>query len=233
MHDGHMGSTERPADRGRRRGRVLLRDAVAEFRRARVDASLSQALIGRALGRSDAWVSWTESGRNESLSVVDMSAMLACSGLELSLRAYPSGGGLRDAPQIEILAEFRGLVVPPWGWASEVPMPIAGDLRAWDCVLSRAVFRVGVDAESRLRDAQAVDRRVMLKQRDSGVDRAVILIRGTRSNRAALHEFGHALRANFPIPSAVALQALREGKDPGGNAIIILNRRGSGTATRW
>ena len=227
-----MGSTERPADRGRRRGRLLLRDAVAEFRRARVDASLSQGVIGRALGRSDAWVSWTETGRNESLSVVDLSALLSCSGLELSMRAYPSGGGLRDTAQIGILAEFRGLVVPPWTWAGEVPMPIAGDLRAWDGVLSRVRFRVGVDAESRLRDAQAVDRRVMLKQRDSGVDRAVILVPGTRTNRAVLREFGHAPRSNFPIPSAVALQALRAGEDPGGNAIIVLDRRRSAMGIR-
>ena len=87
---------------------------MAEFRRARVHASLSQDLIGRALGRSDAWVSWTETARNESLSVVELSAMVACAGLELSLRAYPTGGGLRDAPQIGVLAGFRGLVVPPW-----------------------------------------------------------------------------------------------------------------------
>jgi len=109
-------------------------------------------------------------------------------------------------------------------------MPIPGDLRAWDCVLSRDGFRIGVDAESRLRDAQAVERRVILMQRDSGVDRAVILVPATRTNRTVLHEFGQALRSNFPVASAVALRALRTGEDPGGNAVIVLDRRRSSSA---
>jgi Helix-turn-helix domain len=184
---------------------------------------LSQAQVGTSLGRSDAWVSWTETGRNDSLSVVDLSAMLACVGLQLSVRAYPASGGLRDGAQVALLAAFRAIVAPTWGWASEVPMPIPGDLRAWDAVLSRPACRIGVDAETRLNDAQAVDRRVMLKLRDSGVDRAIILVAGTRTNRSVLREFGPAVRTNFPVASAPALKALIAGADPGGNAIVILD----------
>lgn len=217
-----MGTSERPADRGRRHGRGLVNDVVREFRLARLGASLSQERVGRALGRSDAWISWTESGRNETLSIADAAAMLACVGMQLSVRAYPAGGRLRDSGQLALLAAFRNRVVPPWNWAAEVPIPIPGDLRAWDCVLSLPRCRIGVEAESRIRDAQAVDRRVQLKQRDSALDRAIVLVADTQTNRAALRAVGPAFWANYPVASSAALHALEAGADPGGNAVILL-----------
>ena len=222
-----MGLRERPADRGRRLGRERLAEALRDFRNARLERSLTQATIGRALGRSDAWVSWTESGGNTTLAIQDLAAMLACVGLRLSLRAYPDGGGLRDRAQLELLAAFRQLVGPHWAWATEVPIPIPGDLRAWDVGLTASGCRIGVDAETRIHDAQAVDRRVMLKLRDSGLDRAIILVAATRTNRDVLRQLNGAIAANFPIPSRAALAALRAGRDPGGNAIVMLDTRPS------
>jgi hypothetical protein len=87
-------------------------------------------------------------------------------------------------------------------------------MRAWDAGLTRGALRIGVDAETRLRDAQAVDRRVVLKLRDSGWDRAIPLVASTRSNRIALRETGEHLRANYPIPPAAALRALAAGDNP-------------------
>ena len=159
------------------------------------------------------------------MSVVQLSQLLACVGLELSLRAYPAGRGIRDDAQAAVLERFASLVVPPWSWATEVPMPIPGDLRAWDGVL-RGVCKIGVDAETRIRDLQAVDRRVMLKLRDSELDRALIVVPDTRSNRAMLASTAPSLESNYPIPGRVALQALRDGRDPGGNAIIVVPRFG-------
>jgi hypothetical protein len=101
-------------------------------------------------------------------------------------------------------------------------MPIVGDLRAWDCVLERPGRRIGIDAETRLRDFQAVDRRVMLKLRDSGMDRAIVLLPSTRANREALRSVERVSLANYPVSSRAALRSLREGVDPGGNAIIVL-----------
>jgi hypothetical protein len=173
------------------------------------------------MDRSDAWVSWTESGRNEGVSVLQLSQLMACVGLELSLRAYPAGRGIRDDAQAAVLERFVSLVVPPWSFATEVPMPIPGDLRAWDGVL-RGVCKIGVDAETRIRDLQALDRRVMLKLRDSELDRALIILPDTRSNRATLASTTASLKPNYPIPGAVALEALREGRDPGGNAVIVV-----------
>ena len=223
-HPDHMAAREGPGDRGRRRGRRLLQDALEEFHEARVGGSIGQQQVAAALGRSDAWVSWTESGGNAAVSVVQMAQMLACVGLALSLRAYPAGGGLRDAGQLSDLEQFASLVAPTWTWATEVPIPIVGDLRAWDGVL-RGPCSIGVDAETRIRDLQAVDRRVMLKQRDSGISRVVILLPDTRNNRSMLVAAAPAIKVNYPIDSGVALEALRRGRDPGGNAIIVLPKR--------
>jgi hypothetical protein len=216
-----MSAREGAGQRGRRHGRRLLHEAVEEFHLARLAGSITQERIGKALDRSDAWVSWTESGQNEALSVVQLSQLLACVGLQLSLRAYPAGRGIRDDAQAAVLERFASLVVPPWSWATEVPMPIPGDLRAWDGVL-RGTCRIGVDVETRVRDVQALDRRVMLKLRDSGLDRAIVVLPNTRSNRAMLASTAESLRSNYPIPGRVALRAIRQGMDPGGNAIIVL-----------
>jgi hypothetical protein len=81
---------------------------------------------------------------------------------------------------------------------------------------------IGVEAESRLRDIQALDRRVMLNLRDSGFDRVVIVVAATRTNRTILREIGDSVRSNYPIPSRPALDALVRGQDPGGNAIVVL-----------
>ena len=217
-----MSTKERPADRGLRRGKRLLEDLIREFHEARVGAAVSQEMIGKAIGRSTAWVSWTESGANRSLSIVDASRMLACVGLDLSVRGYPAGRGVRDEAQLELIERIRLVVASSWAWRTEVPIPIAGDPRAWDVVLRGPGGSIGVEAETRLRDIQAVDRRVMLKLRDSGLDRAIILVGATRTNRLVLRELGESVRANYPVSSRRALDALANGRDPGGNAIVVL-----------
>ena len=209
----------------------MLDELIREFHEARVGAGVSQKVIGRAIGRSDAWVSWTESGENASLSIVDASRMLACVGLDLAARGYPAGRGVRDEAQLALIARLKPFVVSRWEWRTEVPIPIAGDQRAWDVVLRGLAVSIGVDAETRLRDIQALDRRVMLKLRDSGLDRVIILVAPTRTNRMTLREMGDSLRANYPISSRQALDALVNGQDPGGNAILVLGASPMALAT--
>jgi hypothetical protein len=62
----------------------------------------------------------------------------------------------------------------------------------------------------------------MLKLRDSGFDRAVLLVAATRSNRNAIASAGVALRANYPIATRAALRALGAREDPGGNCLIVI-----------
>jgi transcriptional regulator with XRE-family HTH domain len=217
-----MPTKERSSDRGQRRGERLLDELLREVREARIGRNLSQAAVGRAIGLSDSQVSLIETGRHRNVPFVLVARLLGVVGLELSARAYPAGGGLRDMAQLVLLDRLRKRTSGSLAWRSEVPIPIDGDLRAWDAALVRPGLTIGVDAETRLRDVQAVDRRVMLKLRDSGFDRAVLLIASTRSNREALHEAGSSLEANYPIATRAALQALAVGEDPGGNCLIVL-----------
>ena len=217
-----MPTRERPRDRGRRRGEWLLTNLLGEAREARLTRNLSQAQIGGALGLSGSQYGLIERGRHPSVSFVTVAEILGVLGLELGARAFPIGGGLRDAGQIALLARFRDRVADAFTWRTEVPMPIEGDLRAWDVGLLLPNLRIGVDAETRLRDVQAVDRRIVLKLRDSQFDRAILLVAGTKANRRALHEGGTALAGNFPIGTRTAMAALAEGRDPGGNCLVFL-----------
>jgi transcriptional regulator with XRE-family HTH domain len=217
-----MSTKERPSDRGRRRGEHVLRAVLDDYREARISRGLTQQAVARAVGISDSQLSRLGRGEGAEVSFVLVAQLLAVVGLQLGARAYPAGGGLRDVAQIRVLELLRRRAARSFVWKTEVPIPIAGDLRAWDAALACEDVTIGVDAESRLRDAQAVDRRVMLKLRDSGFDRAVLLVPGTRTNRGVLREFSLALAANFPVPSVAALDAIAAGRDPGGNAIIVL-----------
>ncbi len=104
-------------------------------------------------------------------------------GLELSARAYPSGAPLRDRGQINLLGRLTGQVSPPLTWRAEVPIGGAGDPRAWDLVISNGRDRVAVEAETRLSDLQAVQRRIALKSRDSGITTVILLLAASRTNR--------------------------------------------------
>ena len=101
-------------------------------------------------------------------------------------------------------------------------MTSGGDLRAWDAVIVGNRWRDAVEAEIRLRDIQALDRRIALKQRDGSVDAVILLVWNTRWNRDVLREFGSALESRFPVPGGRALELLQAGAQPGGNALILL-----------
>jgi transcriptional regulator with XRE-family HTH domain len=196
-----------------------------ELRAARVSAGLSQRAIAASLGVSHSLVGRIErrAGRWEWLEYV--SAYAAIVGLEISIRTYPSGDPVRDRAQLALLERLRSRLHPSLRWRTEVPLPIASDLRAWDAVISptgRAAWRVRVEAETRIADAQAMERRLGLKIRDDPGGGVLLLVSDTRTNRAALHALGPGLAAQFPLEVRRVLRALRDGREPEGNGIVIL-----------
>jgi transcriptional regulator with XRE-family HTH domain len=208
-------------DIGEDLARRLVVELGREIREGRIDRGLSQSTIGRALGQSKSTVSRIERGLRPEVSIRSYARAFAVLGLELSMRVYPSGEPIRDAGHVRLLARFRARVATRFTWRSEVPIG-RGDLRAWDAVLARLGLSVGVEAETRPRDLQALERRIQRKQVDSGIDRVVLLLADTRHNRSLLRDRGADLRLNFPVPGSIALPALYRGDDPGGNAIIVL-----------
>jgi hypothetical protein len=79
-----------------------------------------------------------------------------------------------------------------------------------------------VDAETHLRDVQALARRAALKRRDDGDPTVVLLVRDTRHNRRALRLAAADLAAAFPLAGSSALAELREGRLPRASAIVLL-----------
>ena len=142
-------------------------------------------------------------------------------GHKLSVKAFPTGEPLRDAGHVRLLERFNARVPPFWRRTFEVPMPISGDLRAWDECLAGPVS-IGVEAETRPSDLQATERAIALKIRDSGVDRAILLIAGSQGNRDMIRRHIGAVRQTFPLDTRATLAALAAGRDPGANGLVVL-----------
>ena len=105
---------------------------------------------------------------------------------------------------------------------TEVAFPIPGDLRAWDAVVLGGDWRHGVEAETRPRDRQALERRIALKLRDGDVSSVSLLLLDSRHNRDFVRAHGTVLAERFPIRGRRSLELLRAGMNPGGNSIILL-----------
>lgn len=172
-------------------------------------------------------MSYSQLGRIErathpSVSILQLARIASVVGLDLSVRTYPNGSPFRDKAHQMLIQRFRDRLSPKLSVRTEVPLPISGDLRAWDLVIYGAGKPIGIEAETRLTDLQALERKVALKMRDGGMSRVVVVVAATRGNRLALREAGIALEASFPIAGRVALQALAQGRDPGGGSLVLV-----------
>jgi transcriptional regulator with XRE-family HTH domain len=192
----------------------------ADLGRARRGAGLSRDAVGRACGLSRSAIERLESGTRRS-TTRELAAFGATVGLDVRLRAYPAGDPIRDAGQIRLLERLRARLHPSLHWSTEVPLPIEGDLRAWDAMIRGTGWRLPVDAESALDDLQAVERRLALKVRDGGADHALLLVSDTRRNRRALASAPGAF-ADLTLRTRAILNALGSGVHPGGSGIVIL-----------
>ena len=163
-----------------------------------------------------------ERGEATGLPVVELARALAVVGLDLHIRAYPAGQPLRDTAHIQLLERMRVRLGPGVRWRTEVPLLLGNDQRAWDALMAVQQVRIGVEAETRARDAQGLQRRLALKQRDGSVEHVVLLLADTRHDRLFMRTCGEGFLAGFPIPGLVALRHLAAAEDPGGSAIILL-----------
>jgi len=217
-----MSTREARIDRGTRRSKHLLASIGEELRNARLSAGLSQAAVAAASNLSTTQISRVERTHLSSASVDQVARLASVLGLDLSVKFYPAGQPLRDQAHVELIARFRGRLGPGLVVRTEVPLLIAGDPRSWDIVVHGGPKPIGAEAETRLRDWQAIERRIALKARDSGIDRVILLLSATRANRAALRAAQASVHEMFPVPARVALHALADGRDPGGSAILLL-----------
>jgi len=177
--------------------------------------------VARAVGVSPARIERAERGDPGTLTI-DLAARVApVVGLVLASSLHPDGDPVRDRAHLALLERFRSRLHPTLVWRTEVPMPISGDLRGADGVVEAPFGTILVEAETRVIDIQAVERKSALKQRDIGADRLILLLADTPANRRviALHP---ELRARFPVAARNCLAALGRGEDPGGDCLLIL-----------
>jgi len=216
----------RELDEGIRRSRretVELGEALATARRT---CGATQSEVAHSLGWSTSKVRRIERGQRRSVTHLEFAMFAAVVGLRYSGRFFVGAVRLRDASQLEMINGYRSLAAG-WGWSCRIedPLPITGDLRAFDLMLRAAGLRVAHEFISRLHDAQAQVRPILRKQRDSGIESLVLVLKDNAANRRAVGEAGAALLDLFPLGSRAVLDALRSGLEPGGNGIVFWRSR--------
>jgi len=140
----------------------------------------------------------------------------------VSVRFFPAGSPIRDRSQAALLERLRAELPPELRWLPESPLPIVGDRRAWDAVISGRGWRLAVEAESRLHDVQALERRITAKQRDDGDVAVLLLVNDTRLNREVWADHRASIQALFPVQARTVLAALRGGRSPAGSGIVLM-----------
>jgi hypothetical protein len=127
------------------------------------------------------------------------------------------------APQTRLLHRFRGRLHDAITLHTEVPLHGQTDLRSWDGLMNLPGERDAVEAETRIRDGQAMWRRVSLKRRDDPtVSHLFLLVADTAGNRRAVAEIRELLRAELPLDTRAVLSALGQGRCPGAGGIVFL-----------
>jgi transcriptional regulator with XRE-family HTH domain len=217
-----MPSSERLAYLGSRRGQRLVREFAEEVRETRIAAGLSQAAVAAAAGLSAPTVSRIERFLPPLPDFVTAARLARILGLDLTVRCYPAAGRLRDAAHVALLGRFLANVAAVVGRTLEAPIRRADDLRAWDVLLRIGDRRIGVAAETRIRDLQALLRREQAKARDDAVDLLLVVASATRANRRALAEAGPILAEDFPLDTRAVLRSLRRGESPTANGIVLI-----------
>jgi len=201
---------------------MITTSLLSELHAARLDRGLGGADIARAAGISPAQYSRIERGLTAALSIEQATILLATVGLELSVRTYPGGSPMRDAAHIALIDRLRARVHRSLRFQTEVPFSSAGDRRAWDAVITGPNWRHGIEAETRPRDRQALERRLALKLLEGDVTTMSLILLDSRHNRDFIRANRDVLGERFPTPGRRTLELLGAGVDPGGNSIILL-----------
>jgi transcriptional regulator with XRE-family HTH domain len=199
-------------------------DVGNEFRERRLQLGESQAHVASSCRMSRVHYGRIENGRVSTLSLLEINRIAATLGLSPSIRLFPSGAPIRDAGHSKRLGNLLANVAPPLAFRLEVPLPAREDrteLRAWDAVLFGNGARTAIELEMRLRDVQAVIRRIDLKRRDDPTDSFLLLIADTRTNRLVLAEFA-SLFAGLPrLRPTVVRAAIASGSHPTTGLLLV------------
>jgi len=218
-----MATRETRRERGRQRGRALARRLIDEIANARKTAALSQSQLASAVGVSQSELSRLERLVSpESVTLCEMSVLASMLGLELSVGLHPVGDAIRDKGHQAVIGRFRALLSPAFRVSAEALLPGVGGRRAWDLLLRLATQLVGVECETRIRNIQALVRRIRERERDGGVDHIVLVLSDSQTNRRLLPDLLEALGPRFASPPRVTMKCLRSGQPLAGSGVVLV-----------
>lgn len=199
---------------------VLARRGAGPGDRSRSSRS---ATVAQAAGISPAQLGRLERAEISRPNLEQLCRAARALGLSTSVRFYPVGTPVRDAAQLALLRRFEARLGSPLYVRREVPLPIGGDLRAWDAMVLGADEPFFIDAETRIGDVQAVQRRIEIKRRDDPRASTVLLV-VTRSdhNRRIIATHRESLRALLPLDGGAVLRAISAGRCPPAGGIVMV-----------
>jgi len=216
-----MANRVMPQTEASHRLQMQLFEAVREIRVARLTSGLRLVDVAPRAGLSVSRLSELERGLAPAVELRQLARLGTAVGLRMWIRFFPLERHVLDAGQVALLERFHARIAPAWRWETEVPMPTRGDLRAVDARLIGPVS-IAVEAVTRLVDFQAQVRAANLKRRDLAADRLLLLLGGSGANRRAVQSVGELATVTFPVSTRPALAALAEGRDPGGDCLVLL-----------
>ena len=193
---------------------------LSEIRTARSLANASMKAVALEVGWSESRYRRFESGET-AITIGDVAAVASVLGLQLGAGLHPVGDGLVDRGHQALLKRFRGLLAPPIRVASEVPLIRTG-ARSWDLLLRIGAQLVGVEAETRVRDAQALVRKIRVRERDGGADAILVVLSDSAHNRAVSTELREMLGPSYATSPRAILAALRAGRPLPGSGVILV-----------
>lgn len=200
----------------------MVRRAISELRTVRQLGGISQRALGRAVGCSQSEINRIEQFDFLNVPLPRLCEIAAVLGVELSLGIHPAGEPIRDKAHQALLGRLRALLGPPYEMRREVPLPLPGDDRSWDAILRCGGIRIGVEAETRIRDIQALVRRIRGRERDGGVDAILIVLSDTAHNRRMVVQLREALGDDYSTPRIAILAALRAGRPLVNSGVVLL-----------
>ncbi len=203
--------------------RRAVADLAADLRSTRIARGLTQQVVADAAGISRSYVGHLERNEVATPGLGHLASVAAALGLRLRIAAYPDGEPVRDRVQLRLVDAFRTRLHRSVGWRTEVPLPIAGDRRAWDAVAIADDGWTAIEAISRLGAVDATLRSANQKQRDDPrIARVVLLVADTPRNRSALRLAHATVRADFPLDSRAVIGALAMGRCPPLSGVVLL-----------
>lgn len=217
-----MASRWNPIHEAARKATWTLLDIGRELRVARIRTGRRQAQVGAAIGHSPSRISRIEHGKVPRLSVRELILASAAVGQSASVKLYPSGRLPLDVAQLRLISQFNARIHPSWRRRLEAVMPIPGDQRAIDELITLEGCSCAVEAITRLADVQAQLRAARTKQRDIGAMRLVLLVRDSHANRRMISEALPLISVELPVRTRPAIRSLSRGEDPGADCLVVL-----------